>query len=318
MHCRNCGSDDLSIVPEGGFLSPFFAFRVYGITQCCENTIKIRDTPKIRLLDSATLGTLSKISLKSTSVESASFNLLDTSICNSCTFWSTAKMIDDELLNGLYIDYRSDTYNQDRERFEPGYTSGIAPFLGGHDESVSRVKALDQYLVTLSSSFGLNLGAIKNVLDWGGADGRFMPSLFLSSHRYTYDISDADPVHDVQKLSSIPTNSQYDFIQLAHVLEHVSHPFNFLQEPVSHLAPRGLLYLEVPLECDPKAILQDAKNCRSLGVHEHLNKYTLKSLECLVKAHGLEIIDSSQDEIDVIWTKAKILRLVARRPDPSK
>lgn len=318
MQCRNCGSEDLCLIPDGGFLAPFFAYRVYGIRQCCESAAKLRDTPKVRFLNALTQGALEKISLKSIYVDSSSFNLVDTAICNECGFWSTAKKIDEELLNGLYLDYRSNTYNQDRERFEPGYANDIAPFLGGHDESVSRVKALDQYLVRLSKRLHLDLDAIETVLDWGGADGRFMPSLLSRSRRYTYEISDAVPVHDVQKLTSLPAYSEYDFIQLAHVLEHVSHPLDFLKKPISHLAPRGLLYLEVPLECSPKTVLEDARNRLSFCIHEHINRYTPKSLEGLVGAHGLEVLDSSQDEIDVIWCKAKILRLVARRPDQAE
>jgi hypothetical protein len=315
MQCRNCGSEDLGVIPDGGFLAPFFAYRVYGIRQSCECVAKLRETPKVRFLNSLAQGALEKISLKSIYVDSSSFNLVDTAICNECCFWSTAKKIDEELLNGLYLDYRSNAYNQDRERFEPGYAIDIAPFLGGHDESASRVSALDHYLGSLSKRLNLDLDAIESVLDWGGADGRFMPSLFSRSRRYTYEISDAEPVHDVQKLASLPEFSEYDFIQVAHVLEHVSHPFDFLKKPISHLAPRGLLYLEVPLECNPSTVLQDARHRLSFCIHEHMNRYTPTSLEVLVSAHGLKVLDSSEDEIDVIWCKAKILRLVARRPD---
>jgi hypothetical protein len=314
MQCRVCGSEDLSIVSDGGFLAPFFAYRVYGIHQGCKSTARLRDTPKARFLNAMTLGALEKLSLRSLSIDSSSMNIVDTIICNECSFWSTAKKIDEELLGGLYHDYRSNTYNQDRERFEPGYAKDIAPFLGGQDESVTRVKALDQYLGNLSKSLSLDLGAIKSVLDWGGADGRFMPNILSESRRYTYEISDAVPVRDVQKLVSLPAASEYDFIQVAHVLEHVSHPFDFLKKPVSHLASQGLLYLEVPLECNPKTVFQDARNRLSFYVHEHINRYTPKSLEGLVSAHGLEILDSSQDEMDLIWCKSKLLRIVARKP----
>ena len=74
--------------------------------------------------------------------------------------------------------------------------------------------ALDQYLGNLSKSLSLDLGAIKSVLDWGGADGRFMPNILSESRRYTYEISDIVPVRDVQKLDSLPAASEYDFFKL--------------------------------------------------------------------------------------------------------
>jgi Methyltransferase domain len=83
-------------------------------------------------------------------------------------------------------------------------------------------------------------------LDYGGDRGQFIPEGIGTEH-YVYELSNAEPAKDVVRLSSVE-GRQFDFVMLAHVLEHCSEPKQILQllRPLGH--EKTLFYFEVPYE----------------------------------------------------------------------
>lgn len=241
--------------------------------------------------------------------------IMDGVICEECGFLSTWIEIPEVCLGGLYKDYRSPTYNQERGYFEPGYVENIAKHIGGPSEALNRVAALDDYFQRLQLKGLFSQESILLALDWGGADGRFMPTLNKTTKKFVYEISDKPSIDNVIKKTELCNDDRFDIIVVAHVLEHVSNPNDFLGTAVNHIADGGYLYLEVPLEVkNPETIVEDAKSGRvPYEVHEHINKYTLKSLQYLALSHGLKIIDLTTEEIDFGWTKASVIRLLAHK-----
>ena len=75
------------------------------------------------------------------------------------------------------------------------------------------------------------------------------------------------------------------------------------------------MYLEVPLEIEmPETIVDDAMSGRiALVLHEHINRYTSKSLKALAMAYGLDVINVSVEELDLGWSNSRIVRLLARK-----
>ena len=261
---------------------------------------------KINLLNQLTLGTVRKLT---------PYIHIDSAVCTECGFYSTFDEIESKDLSRLYADYRSEAYNHEREAFEPGYIRNIAGLVGTEKEALIRVKALDQYLRDLAAISKFDINNVKNAMDWGGADGRFLPKLSQGCNKYLYEVSGIEPAPGIDRKQALSRSDNYDYIQISHVLEHISNPFEFLKEPLSHLADEGHIYLEVPLEIErPKSIIEDVLSGKVyLGVHEHINKYTAYSLARLALAHGLSVVDVTTEDIDLKLCTMKAIRLLAKK-----
>jgi SAM-dependent methyltransferase len=301
--CRNCGSAELYIIKNGAVVAPFFASRVWGLHSLKPN----RKSRSLRFINFIFFG-LSEYITQRTRM------CMNASLCDSCDFYSTEVEIPEQSLSGLYRDYRSDTYNSDRELYEPGYSKTIGKLIGGTEEAVERNRALSKYLKDLEIKTEFKEKKIKKALDWGGADGRFLPNFDLSCERYIFEISNISSVEGVTQIAKLSDEMRFDYIQLAHVLEHMSNPLRFINEVVNYLNPRGYLYLEVPLEVNPHTFVEEIKSEKMLlEVHEHINKYTENSLKNLVRSAKLEVIDVSTNLVDMPWTKANVIRLLAKK-----
>lgn len=171
---------------------------------------------------------------------------------------------------------------------------------------------MNAYLSRMQISSIFNLASIESILDWGGSDGIILPDIFQQAKRYVYDISDKNPIDGVKKLKTIEPDFKFSYIQITHVLEHVFQPKKFLEAPPSHLQPGGILYLEVPLECEANGLIAKVLNKeRRLWAHEHINLYTPLSLRTLVETAGLRVLELTVETIDVFWCKGRCLRLLA-------
>jgi hypothetical protein len=246
---------------------------------------RLRAGTKMRILDRLLFGLLSFVARHCVDSEVSAWNIIDSMICNSCEFFSVYHQLTDSLLASMYHDYRLDTYQQDWEKFHPGYINSVGRFIGGLDEAACRLASLDPYLVQVLEDYSLKLDSFESILDWGGSDGIILPNVFINAKRYVYDISGWDAVEGVTKLNSIDKSAEFDYIQIMHVLEHVYDPLHFLDVPLAHLKQGGILYLEVPIEFYGTDLIQKVlSNERRLKAHEHINLYTPRSLEALVTA----------------------------------
>jgi len=302
--CRNCGSSNILRIENGGVIAPFFADRVYGIK------LERNKSRKGKLVDLITLGAGRIFAKKMTNM------FTDASICRDCTFYSTYRQVPAELLYNLYRDYRSYSYNQDRESYERGYIANIGCTIGGLNEAEIRNSHLNEYFKVLEEENICSLVNCKNALDWGGADGRFLPSFPGKCLKYVYEVSDCNPAQGVVKIDSIPDLNSFEYIQIAHVFEHVSSPLEFIEDPVKSLLPGGFLYIEVPVEVVSLNLVNDVQDRRTiLYVHEHINKYTSEAIRQLVETQKMHILDIRQDEVIFPWCKSEVIRLVARKPN---
>jgi hypothetical protein len=132
---------------------------------------------------------------------------------------------------------------------------------------------------------GHSADSIRRVLDVGGLDGKLL-TLFGKSERFVLDpVAFCSSDSGIKVLKSdveAADHKPYDLVILAHLLEHIPFPVEFLTRQVDVLADDGLIYLEVPLEY-PRTLLK--KRADRLG--GHVNKFTASSLAALVRAVGL-------------------------------
>jgi Methyltransferase domain len=238
--------------------------------------------------------------------------------CQACTFRFFDTRLSSEEVAKLYGGYRGDEYFKARHNSELWYSRKVNDSIGGDPaEIISRKRGLERRLGAKAQTF-------VTVLDYGGDRGQFIPNS-LGRERFVFEISDVEPVEGVTRLSSVE-GRQFDFVMVAHVLEHCSEPGEFLRslKPLGH--KDTIFYIEVPYErpslksagtgekqrrylnallrMEPLLQLVDLYStiCRikldkipPLGLQkcsEHLNFFNQSSLKALLKSEGFESLES--------------------------
>jgi hypothetical protein len=298
--CRNCGSQELVELGFIGQIAPFFLKRVFNI----ELRVPVSKHPLkqfIRNLGKPFYGAFSKV------YPAKAF--IGMQICSRCSFVQAKHPFPEEWITRLYLDYRSQTYNTERILYEPTYKAIAARVGTDTVEVTNRLNA-----ATLFLSGKLERSPDFTMLDYGGADGRFLPN--LSERRYVYEISDVAPIPGIVRIASDDSLGHYSYIHLAHVLEHVVHPLKLVKHVAEYLEPRGYLYIEVPQEISDGNLqrLQHGATDITVGIHEHINSYSPAALTHLMNAVGLEVIAIEATPVDVGWATSVHLRALGRKP----
>jgi len=298
MNCRNCGSHRLKDLGFIGEVAPFFLKRVFNMEI---RTSQARHP--LRVL-ARRVGALPQRFFRKVYGSNA---YVEMQICLDCSFVATKHPFSDEALGRLYSDYRSTSYNEERVRYEPTYAA-LAENVGTCEEEIqSRVGDLTAWLA----------GKIKHeddfsMLDYGGSDGRFLPS--IHGRKYVFEISGTAPLRDIVKITAETDLTTYSYVQAAHLLEHVPYPLGLLKHISTFMKPSGYLYIEVPQELTDAELteLKEGTNPRGLTIHEHINVYSVSAVRCLVQAAGLDLIAIESVHVDLGWTTGTHIRALCQ------
>ncbi|MGA8274051.1 MAG: class I SAM-dependent methyltransferase, partial [Candidatus Sulfotelmatobacter sp.] len=234
--------------------------------------------------------------------------LAEIEICTFCSFIQTKIPFSDDAIARLYADYRSDSYNQERIRYEPEYAS-IASQVGSSNQEIqNRTVGLTRWLTgkfSIESNFSM--------LDYGGADGKFLPN--VPGEKYVFDISDIAPAQGIVRIADESGLSSYSYVQLAHVLEHVTHPLALTRKAASFVKQSGYLYIEVPQELSNEMMTRLANGEKTIRVdiHEHINRYSAQSVAELVRSAGLSLAAIESQVVDFGWIRGTVVRALARK-----
>jgi len=298
-HCRNCGSPAIRDLGFIGEVAPFFLKRVFQMETCTAPAA----TPFKRLIQAMTVTPQKAFARIHRHVV-----LLELQACTSCSFVQVKHGFADDSLSILYRDYRSETYNRDRIHYEPSYRR-IADQAGfGQKETNTRIETLTvwlQDLIAPDSTFSM--------LDYGGADGRFLPR--LTGKKYVYEISSVEASPGVVSIRDESQLGLYPYIQLAHILEHVNRPLEMVRNVSQWLLPGGYLYIEVPQDFPDTKIdqLVAGRYGGLVPIHEHINLYNVRSVEKLLKSAGLVIMKVEAVNLDIGWIKTTNIRALGRK-----
>jgi Methyltransferase domain len=259
--------------------------------------------------------------------------------CRSCSFRFFDSRMTDEEIARLYAGYRGDEYYKARHACEPWYTRTANDGIGGDTNEITSRKQ------NLTAVLGDRAKSITTVLDYGGDRGQMIPDN-LGRERFVYEISDAPAVDGVERITKLD-GRKFDFVMLAHVLEHCSQPKDMLNTLKPLLHERSLLYLEIPFERPTMRMAGSGNLQRSylnmllgmapllklvdfystvarvkfntippLGLQkcsEHLNFFTPASLKALLERNGLELIQSDTSAFASKGPVQHILYGLARR-----
>lgn len=307
--CRNCQSLN-TVTLEQGIMAPFFLKRVYGITlkTVKENLIsKIKNPPMSmkKKLASFLIKVLNSFNYGKKLLEYRGSVGVQIRVCKDCSFVGPEIKYEYEVLNGLYVDYRSESYNNDRITFEPFYAQ-LKDYVGKSEEEItSRLSHIDalinQYVDVVN---------IDNVIDWGGGEGKFIPSALQSKNVYVLDVSSEPLVNNqYSRVDSVPENVKFDYVQVCHVLEHVASPYEFMLDILTHINQNGYIYIEVPQDQTDETIQMFVGSNSNIihSVHEHLNLFSVQSLNALAMALGLKILILEKKSINLGWTQGNIV-----------
>ncbi len=292
--CRNCGGSELHDLGSIGMVQPFFLKRVFGMelrAPRSPNAVK----QKIRDLVTVSMSFLSRVTTP--------FAYVEMQLCTHCFFIQTKIPFRDEDIMHLYRDYRSPAYNRERIHFEPEYAQ-IAAAIGQDQREVNtRRSALSAFLHK-----GLQTSEAHTILDYGGADGRFIPD--IPGSKFVYEISNIDPVPGVTRIKSESELGTYSIVLFAHVTEHVTHPLNLVRKLSGYVEPGGYLYIETPQEISDqqRASLQHSALRLDIGIHEHINYYCVPAVAALLEAAGFTVVALESAPVDIGWTKSVHIR----------
>jgi hypothetical protein len=258
--------------------------------------------------------------------------------CKGCTFRFFDSRLTEEEVGRLYAGYRGDAYFKARHSYEFWYSRTVNNGIGSDPGEIALRKR------NLSAFVGDRAQFIKTVLDYGGDRGQFIPEN-LGTARYVYEISDAEAVEGVERLTSVQGRT-FDFVMLTHVLEHCSEPRQMLRllKPLAH--NETLFYFEVPYERPSLAMAGKGSGQREylnviqrisplfkmvdlystiarikfdcippLGLQkcsEHLNFFNEASLRALLESGGFELLKSGTASLAIGPLSVGILYGMAR------
>ena len=300
MHgCRNCGSQDLNELGFVGEVAPFFLKRVLNM--------KVKSSQArhpLRLLARRMFALPQRLFSKVYGCSA----YVEMQICLNCSFVQTKHAFSEDAIGRLYLDYRSATYNEERVHYEPTYAA-LAKAVGVGDQEIkTRVEGLTAFLADKVKRDG-----DFSMLDFGGADGRFLPR--FDARKYVLEISNISPLQGVVRIQDETGLDTYSYVQVAHVLEHVPEPLALLKRICSFVKPSGYVYIEVPQDLTDEELerLKNSSLSRGLTVHEHINVYCSASVTSLVEAAGLVPVTVQPDVTDLGWIRSTIVRALCRK-----
>jgi hypothetical protein len=157
--------------------------------------------------------------------------------CVECTGAYFSYRYSDSEMTKLYSNYREESYVSIRSKWEPWYSFSYNDSHLNSEYSAKRKIILQNFL----NDSGIN--ELQSIVDIGGNIGEFIPEVKGLQRRYVLDLSSKDLPNGISRIEDLSDVGKVDLIIYAHVLEHVSSPFDELKRLIGSCK---YLYVEVP------------------------------------------------------------------------
>lgn len=252
--------------------------------------------------------------------------------CQDCGFAYYELRPDKTEMGKLYKGYRNSDYQKQRQKYDCWYDERINSAIGNNPVEIKTRKS--NFADVLKKN--IETENIITILDFGGDKGQYIPDLFQNTQKFVYDISGAKTPANIEKISDfeILKNYSFDLIMCNHVLEHLSEPEKTIEDLKPLLNSNGYIYLELPFDSPFyrkkfsnfkflfnkyfkwadifKHYLNMRKKAKYFQMHEHINFFTPKSVEVMLKFSGFNVISNEIRNIDCGWQKADFICTLAK------
>jgi len=224
-------------------------------------------------------------------------------LCEDCGVVFLDVRFSDLELSRLYADYRGTEYTALRDHYEPGYQALNEKLSAGGNYSEIVEKFLKPHIHDLNET---------TILDWGGDTGSNTPFRRSAKSIDIYDLSDKAVIPEARRVDkALAQRSKYSLVVCMQVLEHTPYPIDVLHDITMTMDSRSILYLEVP--CEELIYSGIARpHVRKKHWHEHINFFSEKSLDELVRACNLHTLRSDCKETSVSGRQALIYQVACR------
>jgi SAM-dependent methyltransferase len=248
----------------------------------------------------------------------------DLNKCANCNFFFYSYRPSDQQMKDYYFDYWGESYQKDREAFEPYYNKEFCNVIISEDISNINFSESEKLrLLNTLKELKIDMNKIESLLDYGGHNGKNIniPE-FQNLKKYVYDISGEEVLENITNVtnfSSEELKEKYDLIICQHLLEHVSYPLNEMKNIFHMLKKGGYFYFEMPQGNRADALFNVKRNLMSYLfswyrkylkklffkkndfyiMHEHINYFNKKSVKALCKNSGLKFIKSFESQLEL-------------------
>ncbi len=252
--------------------------------------------------------------------------------CNDCTFAFYDYRLTNKQNKLLYMNYRSDEYQQSREKYECWYTKKVNNALNDNIKGIKEQQKIIEKIIKENIN-----KEIKVALDYGGNEGKTFTDIIGTKEKYVYDISGAktvDGVININKYNDLKKHS-YDFIMCNMFFEHLSEPDDMLKSIIKLGNKDTVYYIEVPSE-NPftngnkfsiKNNLQllfnpnfnnfnlfkyciKTRKKEFMPMKEHVNFFTIESLKKLIINNNMEILTIEENVEKLALGSSKVLSVL--------
>ncbi len=235
--------------------------------------------------------------------------------CKDCTFAFYEYRFTLEEDQRLYRNYRDTEYQKTREKYECWYTKKVNNAInsGGVEKQQAIIKKLLSQLPDKS---------FRSALDYGGNQGATFYDELGTEEKYVYDISGVVPLPGVKSIRDYKELKahHYDFIMCNMVFEHLTYPYDVLEQLYELGDSNTIYYMEVPSE-NPftrtnkfsiknnlpllldrnynwfrlaKYYFQQRKQ-PFMPMKEHINFFTPKSIRVMAENKGFSVLDVQEN-----------------------
>lgn len=254
--------------------------------------------------------------------------------CEDCSFSFYDRRLTDEEAERLYRDYRGEEYQKTREKYDCWYTEKVNRALNSDKLVLSEQKRVITEMINDNVP-----SEIKVALDYGGNRGETFTEKIGTAEKYVYDISGIQPIDGIKAIRNYSelAEHKFDFIMCNMTLEHVSYPVDFMQLLYDVGDEDTYYYLEVPSEnpfeqskfsisknigllfnknYNKIRLVKHYFNLRKqpyMPMSEHINFFTPKALETLLKRCGFEVVNIRENFEKNVMGKNKVLSAVFKK-----
>ena len=220
--------------------------------------------------------------------EGCAYSLCNSLFCRDCGLIFLDIRFDDSALSRLYAGYRGEEYTRLRDTYEPGYRIRN----DGLQCGITYLDDVEEFLRPL-------LPKKLNVLDWGGDTGVNTPFKNGSNSVHVIDISEVTPIPGISRVNfEEALANRYDLVVCSNVLEHTPYPGLTLSKISKVMDENSVLYLEVPHEVLMRTYATGPERLRAKRHwHEHVNFFTDKAVQSMVRSSGLEVLKFEDKKI---------------------